>query len=65
MTHVINTSASSYARTKAAKFYMIEIVTYDGDSFTVEVEAHSEAEAQELAAADYDNVDYTMVQGCY
>lgn len=43
----------------------MEVITFDGDSYTEEVEARSADEAQEIAASMYDDVDYTMVQGCF
>ena len=38
---------------------------YYSESYTVEVEARSAEEAQEIAASQVDNADYTMVQGCF
>lgn len=43
----------------------MEVITYDGDSYTEEIEARNADEAQEIAASMYDDVDYTMVQGCF
>ena len=47
------------------KYYSVEVITFDGESISVEVEARSAEEAQEIAASQVDDVDYTMVQGCY
>ncbi len=44
---------------------MVEVITFDGESYTEYVEAHSEDEAQEIAAANVPNADYTMIQGCW
>lgn len=43
----------------------MEVITFDGESHIEEVEAHNADEAQEIAASYYEDVDYTMVQGCY
>lgn len=43
----------------------MEVITFDGDSNTVEIEARDEDEAQEIAASQFEDVDYTMVQGCF
>ena len=44
---------------------MVEVITFDGESETVYVEAYSEDEAQDKAAAEVENADYTMVQGSW
>ncbi len=44
--------------------YQIEVITFDGDSEIVYVEAHDASEAQEIAASMVENADYCMVQGC-
>lgn len=44
--------------------YQVEVITYDGDSETVYVEAADADEAQAMAANMVDNADYTMVQCC-
>lgn len=43
------------------KEYQVEVITFDGDSQTVYVEARSEEEASDLAADMVGNADYTMV----
>ena len=65
MTHVINYSASSLSSNRKLKWYTIEVITYDGESEVVEIEARDDEEAQDLAAAQFNDVDYTMGQGCY
>lgn len=44
---------------------MIEVITFDGESEIIYVTAASAAEAQEMAAAEVENADYTMVQGSW
>lgn len=65
MTHVMNIFDSSLNSNRKLKYYSVEVITFDGESISVEVEARSAEEAQEIAASQYDNVDYTMVQGCF
>lgn len=66
MTQVINYSAvSSLNADKALREYMVEVITFDGESETVYVEAYSEDEAQDKAAAEVGNADYTMIQGSW
>ena len=65
MTHVMNIFDSSLNSNRSLKYYSVEVITFDGDSYTEEVEASSADEAQEIAASMYDDVDYTMVQGCF
>lgn len=64
MTHVMNIFDSSLNSYRKYKYYSVEVITFDGDSITVEVEARNAEEAQEIAASQVDNVDYTMVQSC-
>ena len=65
MTHVMNIFDSSLNSNRKLKYYSVEVITFDGESYTIEVEARNAEEAQEIAASQYDNVDYTMVQGCF
>lgn len=65
MTHVMNIFDSSLNSNRKLKYYSVEVITFDGESFTTEVEARSAEEAQEIAASEFDNVDYTMVQSCF
>lgn len=46
------------------KEYWIDVVLFDGSFETVSIYAYTEDAALEKAAAMFDNVDYTMVQGC-
>ena len=43
------------------KEYQVEVITVDGESETVYVEAYNEDEASNKAAAQVGNADYTMV----
>ena len=61
----MNIFDSSLNSNRSLKYYSVEVITFDGDSYTEEVEASSADEAQEIAASMYDDVDYTMVQGCF
>ena len=65
MTHVMNIFGSSLNSNRKLKYFSVEVITFDGESYTIEVEARSADEAQEIAASMYDDVDYTMVQGCF
>lgn len=65
MTYVSNIFSNSLNSNRSLKYYSVEVITFDGESFTTEVEARSAEEAQEIAASEFDNVDYTMVQGCF
>ncbi len=65
MTHVINHFSSSLNNTRKNKFYTVEVITFDGESYTEEVEARNADQAQAIGASLYSEVDYTMVQGCY
>lgn len=63
MTHVMNIFDSSLNSNRKLKYFSVEVITFDGDSYTVEVEARNAEEAQEIAASQVDDADYTMVQG--
>lgn len=66
MTHVMNyTAAASLNADNNLKEYMIEVITFDGESEIVYVEAESDEEAQAKAAAEVPDADYTMVQGSW
>ena len=65
MTHVMNIFGSSLNSNRKLKYFSVEVITFDGESYTEEAEARTAEEAQEIAASQYDNVDYTMVQGCF
>ena len=65
MTYVSNIFNNSLNSNRKLKYYSVEIITFNGESFTEEIEARSAEEAQEIAASMYEEVDYTMVQGCF
>ena len=65
MTYVMNIAAASLNSNNALKFWTIEVITFDNESIIVEVEARTAEEAQEIAASKHEDVDYTMVQGCF
>ncbi len=59
------TAAASLNADNVLKGYMVKVITFDGESYTEYVEAYSEDEAQEIAAANVPNADYTMIQSCW
>lgn len=62
MTHVMNyTAASSLNDNNRLMEYMVEVITFDGESEIVYVEAYNEDEASDIAAAQVGDADYTMV----
>lgn len=66
MTYVsTNIFGSSLNNNRRNKYFTVEVITFDGDSYLVEVEARNADEAQEIAASQFEDVDYTMVQGCF
>ena len=65
MTYVSSIFNDSLTSNRKLKYYSVEVITFDGESYMTEVEARSAEEAQAIAAAEFDNVDYTMVQGCF
>lgn len=65
MTYVMNIAAASLNSNNALKFWTIEVITFDNESVIVEVEARTAEEAQEIAASQVEDADYTMVQGCF
>ncbi len=65
MTYVSNNFSSSLNSNRKLKYFSVEVITFDGDSYTEEIEARNADQAQEIAASMYDDVDYTMVQGCF
>lgn len=60
MTYV---SSISFDTNRSLKEFMVEVITFDGESEIVYVTARSSDEAQEKAAAQVPNADYTMIQG--
>lgn len=69
MTYVMNSSFSIFANQPVnrdiLKEYWVEVVLFDGGTETVSIYAYNEDDAQQQAASMFDDVDYTMVQGCY
>lgn len=65
MTHVMNIFSSSLNSNRKLKYFSVEVITFDGESYTEEVEVRTAEEAQEIAASQYEDVDYTMVQSCF
>ena len=61
----MNIFDSSLISNRKLKYFSVEVITFDGESYTEEVEDHDAEEAQEIAAYLHDEVDYTMVQGCF
>ena len=59
-----NSNFFAYNENAQLREYQIEVITFDGDSEIVYVEAHDASEAQEIAASMVENADYCMVQGC-
>ncbi len=62
MTYV---SCISLDTNRRLKEYQVEVMNFDGESEIVYVVARTSEEAQEKAAAQVPNADYTMVQGCW
>lgn len=66
MTHVMNyTTAASLNSNNNLMEYMIEVITFDGESEIVYVVARTSEEAQAKAADQVPDADYTMVQGSW
>ena len=64
MTHISQFAVKDFNANKISnelKEYQVEVVTFDGESVTVYVEAYNEDEASNRAAAQVGNADYTMV----
>ena len=64
MTHISQFAVKNidaYKNSHKLKEYQVEVVTFDGESETVYVEAYNEAEASDKAAALVGDADYTMV----
>lgn len=60
MTYV---SCISLDTNRRLKEYQVEVITFEGESEIVYVIARTADEAQEKAAAQVPDADYTMVQG--
>ena len=65
MTYVSSIFNSSLNSNRKLKYFSVEVITFDGESYTEEVEARTAEEAQEIAASQFEDVDYTMVQSCF
>ena len=62
MTHISQISALYTSKNnKRVKSFQVDVVTFDGEQVTVEVEAHTAEEASTIAAEQVGNADYTMV----
>ena len=64
MTHISQFAVKDFdanENSNELKEYQVEVITFDGESETVYVEAYNEAEASNKAAAQVGNADYTMV----
>jgi len=61
----MNIFDSSLISNRKLKYFSVEVITFDGESYTEEIKARNADQAQEIAASMYDDVDYTMVQGCF
>ena len=62
MTAIHSTSSFFTFTAEELRIYTIEVVTFDGDSHIIEIEAESAEEACEIAASQIEDADYTMVQ---
>ena len=49
----MNIFDSSLNSNRKLKYFSVEVITFDGESYTIEVEARNEEEAQELKIAEY------------
>ena len=48
MTHVMNIFGSSLNSNRKLKYFSVEVITFDGESYTEEVEARTAEEAQNI-----------------
>lgn len=62
MTYV---SCISLDKNRRLKEYQVEVVTFNGESEILYVVARTSEEAQEKAAAQVEDADYTMVHGSW
>ena len=58
-----NSNFFAYNENAQLREYQIEVITFDGDSEIVYVEAYDEHEALDTAASMVDNAYYCMIQG--
>ena len=64
MTHISQFAVKDFdanENSNELKEYQVEVITFDGESETVYVEAYNEDEASDIAAAQVGDADYTMV----
>lgn len=64
MTHISQFAVKdfdAYENSNELKEYQVEVITFDGESEMVYVEAYNEDEASNMAAAQVGNADYVMV----
>lgn len=64
MTHISQFAVKDFdacENSNELKEYQVEVITFDGESETVYVEAYNEDEASNKAAAQVGNANYTMV----
>lgn len=64
MTHISQFAVKDFdanENSNELKEYQVEVITFDGESEMVYVEAYNEDEASNIAVARVDNADYTMV----
>lgn len=59
-----NSKFFSFDSDNELREFQVEVITYDGDSEIVYVEARDAYEAQQMAAEMVANADYIMVQCC-
>ena len=64
MTHISQFAIKNFdanENSNELKEYQVEVITFDGESEMVYVEAYNEDEASNMAAAQVGNADYVMV----
>ena len=64
MTHISQFAVKNidaYKNSNKLKEYQVEVITFDGESEMVYVEAYNEDEASNIAVGRVGNADYTMV----
>ena len=64
MTHISQFAVKDFdanENSNELKEYQVEVITFDGESEMVYVEAYNEDEASNMAAAQVGNADYVMV----
>ena len=64
MTHIYQFAVKNFnanENNNELKEFQVEVITFDGESEIVYVEAYNEDEASDIAAAQVGDADYTMV----